>query len=167
MMLYDDLKQFINDKMYTIVECQNMLNNYYKHKQLSDEEYDDLMEMSKELEANNSDDELQAKFTVIDKRFESLEKEIANIKQAVEDGDSTVPPVEETDGSEFNPITAYSGLAYKKNLYYLDPTNNEVYKCIDRADITESGVVLYNLPHELVNVYFNWVRKNEETITIL
>ena len=159
-MLYDDLKQFITDKMYTIVECQNMLNNYYKHKQLSDKEYDELMEMSKELEANNSDDELQAKFTVIDKRFESLEKEIANIKQAIEDGDSTVPPIEEADGSEFNPITAYSGLAYKKNLYYLDPTNNEVYKCIDRADITESGVVLYNLPHELVNVYFNWVRKN-------
>lgn len=159
-MLYDDLKQFITAKMYTIVECQNMLNNYYKHKQLSDEEYDELMEMSKELEANNSDDELNAQFSVIDKRFESLEKEIANIKQAVEDGASTVPPVEEPDGSEFNPITAYSGLAYKKNLYYLDPTNNEVYKCIDRDDITESGVVLYNLPHELVNVYFNWVRKN-------
>lgn len=159
-MLYDDLKQFINDKMYTIVECQNILNNYYKHKQLSDDEYDELMEMSKELEPNNSDDELNAQFSVIDKRFESLEKEIANIKQAIEDGASTVPPIEEPDGSEFNPITAYSGLAYKKNLYYLDPTNNEVYKCIDRADITESGVVLYNLPHELVNVYFNWVRKN-------
>ena len=159
-MLYDDLKQFIADKMYTIVECQNMLNNYYKYKQLSDDEYDELMEMSKELEANNSDDELNARFSVIDKRFESLEKEIANIKQAIEDGDLTVPPVEEPDGSEFNPITAYSGLAYKKNLYYLDPTNNEVYKCIDRDDITESGVVLYNLPHELVNVYFNWVRKN-------
>ena len=159
-MLYDDLKQFITDKMYTIVECQNMLNNYYKHKQLSDEEYDELMEMSKELEANNSNDELTAQFSVIDKRFESLEKEIANIKQAVEDGDLTVPPVEKPDGSEFNPITAYSGLAYKKNLYYLDPSNNEVYKCIDRVDITESGVVLYNLPHELVNVYFNWVRKN-------
>ena len=159
-MLYDDLKQFITDKMYTIVECQNMLNNYYKHKQLSDEEYDELIEMSKELEANNSDDELNAQFSVIDKRFESLEKEIANIKQAIEEGGSTVPPIEEADGSEFNPITAYSGLAYKKNLYYLDPSNNEVYKCIDRADITESGVVLYNLPHELVNVYFNWVRKN-------
>lgn len=159
-MLYDDLKQFINDKMYTIVECQNMLNNYYKHKQLSDEEYDELMEMSKELEANNVDDALNARFSVIDKHFESLEKEIANIKQAIEDGDSTVPPIEEADGSEFNPITAYSGLAYKKNLYYLDPTNNEVYKRIDRADITESGVVLYNLPHELVNVYFNLVRKN-------
>lgn len=160
MALYEDLKQLITDKMYTIVECQNMLNNYYKHKQLSDDEYNELFEMSKTLEANNVDDELNARFSVIDKHFESLEKEIANIKQAVEDGDLTVPPVEEPDGSEFNPITAYSGLAYKKNLYYLDPTNNEVYKCIDRADIIESGVVLYNLPHELVNVYFNWVRKN-------
>lgn len=158
--MYDKLKEYIQNGYYTIVQCQSILNNMYAQKQLSDEEYDELMEMSKELEANNSDDELQAKFTVIDKRFESLEKEIANIKQAVEDGDLTVPPIEEADGSEFNPITAYSGLAYKKNLYYLDPTNNEVYKCIDRADITESGVVLYNLPHELVNVYFNWVRKN-------
>lgn len=158
--MYDKLKEYIQNGYYTIVQCQSILNNMYAQKQLSDEEYDELMEMSKELEANNSDDELNAQFSVIDKRFESLEKEIANIKQAVEDGASTVPPVTEADGSEFNPITAYSGLAYKKNLYYLDPTNNEVYKCIDRADITESGVVLYNLPHELVNVYFNWVRKN-------
>ena len=33
-------------------------------------------------------------------------------------------------------------------MYYLDTTNNEVYKFIDRADITESGVVLYNLTKE-------------------
>lgn len=165
--MYDKLKEYITNGYYTIVQCQNILNNMYAQKQITDEEYDELMEMSKELEANNSDDELNAQFIVIDKRFESLEKEIANIKQAVEDGDLTVPPIEEADGSEFNPITAYSGLAYKKNLYYLDPSNNEVYKCIDKADITESGVVLYNLPHELVNVYFNWVRKNEETITVL
>ena len=158
--MYEKLKEHMENGYYTIVQAQGIINNMYAQKQLSDEEYDELMEMSKELEANNSDDELNARFSVIDKRFESLEKEIANIKQAVEDGDLTVPPVEEPDGSEFNPITAYSGLAYKKNLYYLDPTNNEVYKCIDRADITESGVVLYNLPHELVNVYFNWVRKN-------
>lgn len=158
--MYDKLKEYIQNGYYTIVQCQSILNNMYAQKQLSDDEYNELFEMSKELEANNSDDELNARFSVIDKRFESLEKEIANIKQAVEEGVSTVPPVEEADGSEFNPITAYSGLAYKKNLYYLDPTNNEVYKCIDRSDITESGVVLYNLPHELVNVYFNWVRKN-------
>lgn len=145
---------------YTIVQAQSIINNMYAQKQLSDDEYNKLFEMSKTLEANNVDDALNAQFNVINEHLKKLNKEIANLKQAIEDGDSTVPPIEEADGSEFNPITAYSGLAYKKNLYYLDPTNNEVYKCIDRADITESGVVLYNLPHELVNVYFNWVRKN-------
>lgn len=158
--MYNKLKEYMENGYYTIVQAQSIINNMYAQKQLSDDEYNELFEMSKTLEANNVDDALNAQFIVIDKRFESLEKEIANIKQAVEDGDLTVPPIEEADGSEFNPITAYSGLAYKKNLYYLDPTNNEVYKCIDKADITESGVVLYNLPHELVNVYFNWVRKN-------
>lgn len=158
--MYEKLKEYMENGYYTIVQAQSIINNMYAQKQLSDDEYNKLFEMSKTLEANNVDDALNAQFNVINEHLKKLNKEIANLKQAIEDGDSTVPPIEEADGSEFNPITAYSGLAYKKNLYYLDPTNNEVYKCIDRADITESGVVLYNLPHELVNVYFNWVRKN-------
>ena len=158
--MYNKLKEYMENGYYTIVQAQGIINNMYAQKQLSDDEYNELFEMSKELEANNVDDALNAQFNVINEHLKKIDEEIANIKQAVEDGDLTVPPVEEPDGSEFNPITAYSGLAYKKNLYYLDPTNNEVYKCIDRADITENGVVLYNLPHELVNVYFNWVRKN-------
>lgn len=158
--MYNKLKEYMENGYYTIVQAQGIINNMYAQKQLSDDEYNELFEMSKELEANNVDDALNAQFNVINEHLKKIDEEIANIKQAVEDGDLTVPPVEEPDGSEFNPITAYSGLAYKKNLYYLDPSNNEVYKCIDRADITESGVVLYNLPHELVNVYFNWVRKN-------
>lgn len=161
-MLYDDLKQFITDKMYTIVECQNMLNNYYKHKQLSDEEYDDLMEKSKELEPNNSDDELNAQFSIIDKRFESLEKEITNIKQVIDEGGSTVPPLEEADGTESNPIEAYSGLYYKAGLYYFEYKNEnqkEVYKCRDLEDTRGDGKQLYDMPSSLINVYFDWVRK--------
>lgn len=158
--MYNKLKEYMENGYYTIVQAQSIINNMYAQKQLSDDEYNELFEMSKELEANNVDDALNAQFNVINEHLKKIDEEIANIKQAVEDGDLTVPPVEEPDGSEFNPITAYSGLAYKKNLYYLDPSNNEVYKCIDRADITESGVILYNLPHELVNVYFNLVRKN-------
>ena len=158
--MYDKLKEYMENGYYTIVQAQGIINNMYAQKQLSDDEYNKLFEMSKKLEANNVDDALNAQFNVINEHLKKIDEEIANIKQAIEDGSSTVPPIEEADGSEFNPITAYSGLAYKKNLYYIDPTNNEVYKCIDRADITESGVVLYNLPHELVNVYFNWVRKN-------
>lgn len=163
-MLYDDLKQFINDKMYTIVECQNMLNNYYKHKQLSDDEYDELMEMSKELEANNVDDALNAQFNVINEHFKKIDEEIANIKQAIEEGGSTVPPVEEADGSEYNPIEAYSGLYYKAGLYYFEYKNDnqiEVYKCRDLEDTQGDGKQLYDLPSKLINVYFDWVRKDK------
>ena len=163
-MLYDDLKQFITDKMYTIVECQNMLNNYYKHKQLSDEEYDELMEMSKELEANNSDDALNAQFNVINEHFKKIDEEIANIKQAIEEGGSTVPPITEADGSEYNPIEAYSGLYYKAGLYYFEYKNDnqiEVYKCRDLEDTQGDGKQLYDLPSKLINVYFDWVRKDK------
>lgn len=158
--MYNKLKEYMENGYYTIVQAQSIINNMYAQKQLSDDEYNELFKMSKTLEANNVDDALNAQFNVINEHLKKLDEEIANLKQAIEEGGSTVPPIEEADGSEFNPITAYSGLAYKKNLYYLDPSNNEVYKCIDRADITESGVILYNLPHELVNVYFNLVRKN-------
>lgn len=166
MILYEELKKFIKEKMYTVVQCQNMLNNYYKYMQLTDEQYDELMELSKELDANNSNDEIDARFSVINEKIKNIEATLDSLKSAVEEGGTVVPPVEEADGSEFNPIEAYSGLAYKKNLYYLDPTNSEVYKCIDRADIGEDGVVLYNLPHELVNVYFSWVRKEVKSIVL-
>lgn len=166
MILYEELKKFIKEKMYTVVQCQNMLNNYYKYMQLTDEQYNELMELSKELDANNSNDEIDARFSVINKKIKNIEATLDSLKSAVEEGGTVVSPVEEADGSEFNPIEAYSGLAYKKNLYYLDPTNSEVYKCIDRADIEEDGVVLYNLPHELVNIYFNWVRKEVKSIVL-
>lgn len=146
------------------LEYQNMLNNYYKYKQLSDEEYDELMEMSKELEANNSDDELNARFNVINEHLKKLDEEIANLKQTIETGGSTVPPVEEADGSEFNPIEAYSGLYYKSGLYYFEYKNDnqiEVYKCRDLEDTQGDGKQLYDLPSKLINVYFDWVRKDK------
>lgn len=158
-MLYDDLKQFITDKMYTIVECQNMLNNYYKHKQLSGEEYDELMEMSKKLEPNEENDS-EMDLSVINQEIKKINERLDNIEKAIQDGGTDIPEVEEADGSEFNPITAYKGLYYKANLYYLDPTNNEVYKCRDMEATRGNGKQLSPLPHELVNTYFDWVRKN-------
>ena len=163
-MLYDDLKQFITDKMYTIVQCQNMLNNYYKHKQLSDDEYNELFEMSKTLEANNADDALNAQFNVINEHLKKLDEEIANLKQTIEDSGSTVPPLEEADGTEFNPIEAYSGLYYKAGLYYFEYKNKnqiEVYKCRDLEDAQGDGKQLYDLPSSLINIYFDWVRKDK------
>ena len=162
--MYDKLKEYITNGYYTIVQCQNILNNMYAQKQLSDDEYNELFEMSKELEVNNSDDELNAKFTIINEKFKTIENEIANLKQAIEDANSTVPPIEEADGSEFNPIEAYSGLYYKSGLYYFEYKNDnqiEVYKCRDLEDTQGDGKQLYDLPSSLINIYFDWVRKDK------
>lgn len=161
--MYDKLKEYIQNGYYTIVQCQSILNNMYAQKQLSDDEYNELFEMSKTLEANNVDDALNAQFNVINEHLKKLDEEIANIKQAIEEGGSTVPPIEEADGTEFNPIEAYSGLYYKAGLYYFEYKNKnqiEVYKCRDLEDTQGDGKQLYDLPSKLINVYFDWVRKD-------
>lgn len=161
--MYDKLKEYIQNGYYTIVQCQSILNNMYAQKQLSDDEYNELFEMSKELEANNVDDALNAQFNVINEHLKKLDEEIANLKQIIEDSGSTVPPLEEADGTEFNPIEAYSGLYYKVGLYYFEYKNKnqkEVYKCRDLEDTQGDGKQLYDLPSKLINVYFDWVRKD-------
>lgn len=161
--MYDKLKEYIQNGYYTIVQCQSILSNMYAQKQLSADEYNELFEMSKTLEANNVDDALNAQFNVINEHLKKLDEEIANIKQAIEEGGSTVPPLEEADGTEFNPIEAYSGLYYKAGLYYFEYKNKnqkEVYKCRDLEDTQGDGKQLYDLPSELINVYFDWVRKD-------
>lgn len=162
--MYEKLKEYMENGYYTIVQAQSIINNMYAQKQLSDDEYNKLFEMSKTLEANNVDDALNAQFNVINEHLKKLNKEIANLKQAIEDGGSTVPPIEEADGSEFNPIEAYSGLYYKSGLYYFEYKNDnqiEVYKCRDLEDTQGDGKQLYDLPSSLINIYFDWVRKDK------
>ena len=162
--MYNKLKEYMENGYYTIVQAQSIINNMYAQKQLSDDEYNELFEMSKTLEANNVDDALNAQFNVINEHLKKLDEEIANLKQTIETGGSTVPPVEEADGSEFNPIEAYSGLYYKSGLYYFEYKNDnqiEVYKCRDLEDTQGDGKQLYDLPSKLINVYFDWVRKDK------
>lgn len=54
-----------------------------------------------------------------------------------------------------DPISAVAGMTYVKGLYYIDPTDGNVYLCT-RQD-TPNGTVLHYLPHELVGIYFSVV----------
>lgn len=58
-------------------------------------------------------------------------------------------------GSKENPITAITGMTYYINKYYLDPIDNNIYKCI--RDDTGNGTALYYMPHDLVGAYFSLV----------
>lgn len=159
---YTAMKAEMQKGTYTEIEAKERLTTMYAQKMLASEEYTELMELASTLNANTSEGEWRNSFTALEERVKKNEDEIALIKQALQDGEITVPEPEEPteDGTEFNPITAYRGMTYCKDKYYKDPEkNNEVYLCI-RDNDTEpgTGTRLDYMPHELVNIYFNFVR---------
>lgn len=158
--MYENLKQLITNGFYTILQAQEVLNDFRAKLQITSDEYDELWELTKDLEPNTSDDKNDIKWTEVDNRLKKMEEEIQAIKDKLAEEGTIVPEPEEADGSEFNPITAYAGMTYYKDKYYVDPTNNEVYLCIrDNDSEPGSGVALAYLPSQLINIYFNWVRK--------
>lgn len=56
-------------------------------------------------------------------------------------------------------IDASRGMVYYKEKYYRDSEDGQVYKCFRDNDASPgTGVRLDYLPHELVNIYFYFVR---------
>lgn len=162
--MYKNLKQLIENRFYTVVQAQEVLNDFRAKLQITSEEYDELWELIKDLEVNTSDDQQNIRFTKIENDILTIKQEIQAIKDKLAESGTVVPEPEPTeDGTEFNPITAQAGMKYYKDKYYLDPSNNEVYLCIRDSDTEPgTGVELAYLPSQLVNIYFNWVRKASE-----
>lgn len=145
---------------YTEVEAKNTLTSMYAQKMLTDDEYTELMEAAGKLSANTADGETNVRFTALEERVKALEDEVARIKTAIEEGGTVVPePEPGPDGSEDNPIDASRGMVYYKEKYYRDSEDGQVYKCFRDNDASPgTGVRLDYLPHELVNIYFYFVR---------
>ena len=65
--------------------------------------------------------------------------------------------INEEAGTLDNPIEATRGMEYQYGLYYLDPEDNQIYRC-ERTGEAEGGLIILNyLPHELVGMYFTLV----------
>lgn len=155
--LYEDLKSLISAKEFTLVECRKMLNNYYKFKQISDSQYEELMELSETLDVNSSDDEKEIYYIQLEKRAEELEKKVESIESQLESGGSTEEPDQEELGTINNPIPAYRGMTYYKGKYYSQ--DGQTYLCIRDKDGEEEGqgLALNYLPSELLLIYFTLV----------
>lgn len=167
MALYDDLYEMIENKVYKVTEAITMLNNYYKHRQIEDTQYDELMEMAKTLNPNDETDEEEIKYTQLEKRVETLETDVKAIKDKMAEGGTVVPEPTEQTGTADDPITAYKGMTYEKGKYYSDPDkDNEIYLCTYNDSVsTEPSITINGMPHEYVNVYFNWYSKALEQAT--
>lgn len=155
---YDTMKSEMQKGSYTEIEAKNVLTQMYAKKMLSDDEYNELMDSATELKANTDIGEWNNKFTALEERVKKNEEDIALIKQTMLEGGTEVPePEPEADGSEFNPITAYAGMLYMPGLYYKDPEDGQIYKA--RDTLPAEGERIDVIPHNAVNVYFDFVRK--------
>ena len=150
---YTAMLQQMEAGAYTEVSAKNTLDDLYSRQRLTHDEYIELMDKADTLATNTEDGDTLARIVTLEDNVKALQKQVAAIKQAVEQGGSTVTePSTGQTGAEMDPIDAVAGMSYEKDKYYRDPTNKEVYICT-------VSVAYAGLPHEAVNVYFNWARK--------
>lgn len=138
---------------YTEVDAKKTISNLYARQMITDDEYNELMDKADALAANTEDGQTLARIVALESSVKTLQEQVDAIKQAVEEGSTAIPDVGPTQtGAEMDPIDAIAGMSYEKDKYYRDPTNKEVYLCT-------VSVAYAGLPHEAVNIYFNWARK--------
>ena len=151
--IYTTMMEQMEAGTFTEVAAKKTINKFFARQQITEDEYDELMDKADTLATNTEDGETLARIVELESSVKVLQEQVSAIKQAVEGGSTVIPDVGPTQtGLEFDPIDAVAGMSYEKDKYYRDPTNKEVYVCT-------VSVAYVGLPHEAVNVYFNWARK--------
>lgn len=151
--IYATMMEQMDAGTFTEVAAKKTINKFFARQQITEDEYDELMDKAGTLSANTEDGEMMARIVALESNVKTLQEQVAAIKTAVEQGGGTVTePSTGQTGEEMDPIDAVAGMSYEKDKYYRDPANGEVYICT--VDVAYAG-----LPHDAVNVYFNWVRK--------
>lgn len=151
--IYTTMMEQMEAGTFTEVAAKKTINKFFARQQITEDEYDELMDKADTLATNTEDGDTLARIVALEDNVKALQEQVAAIKQAVEGGSTEIPDVGPTQtGAEFDPIDAVAGMSYEKDKYYRDPTNKEVYLCT-------VSVAYAGLPHEAVNVYFNWARK--------
>lgn len=158
--IYTTINNLIERGEYTEVEAKNIISMQHAYKQLTDEEYEDLMEKANSLSVNTPSGEFNTRVVALEKAVDEIKTEIANIKTAISEGGTVVPePEPGATGEELDPIEAARGMTYYKDKYYKDPEDGQIYQCFRDSDSEPgTGVALNYLPHELVNIYFYFTR---------
>lgn len=150
---YTAMLQQMEAGAYTEVSAKNTLDDLYTRQRLTHDEYIELMDKANALATNTTDGETLTRIVELENNVKILQEQVSAIKTAVEGGSTAIPDIGPIQtGAEDDPIDAVTGMSYQKDKYYRDPTNGEVYLCT--VDVSYAG-----LPHEAVNVYFNWARK--------
>ena len=121
MSVYNTIKEEIEKESYTITESEETIGNLYARKNITAEQYNDLMDLASKLEVNSSTDQEQILYVSLEKRVSNIESDINSIKEKLMEEGIEIPGEDNPDGSQENPIEAYRGMIYYQNKYYKDP----------------------------------------------
>lgn len=157
---YTGMVEQMDKSAYTEVDAKKTIANLYARKMITDDEYNALMDKADALAANTPDGETLSRIVALESTVKTLRSEVDALKEAVASGSTEIPePEPGQTGAEDDPIDAVRGMTYYKDKYYRDPEDGQVYQCYRDSDSEPgSGVALAYLPHELVNIYFHFVR---------
>lgn len=158
--VYNDMVNLMDQGEYTEVTAKQAISKLFAYKQLTENEYEELMEKANSLSANTPSGEIETRIYTLEQNYKTLSEDIAAIKKIISEGGTTVPePEPGATGEEFDPIEAARGMTYYKDKYYKDPEDGQIYQCFRDSDSEPgTGVALNYLPHELVNIYFYFTR---------
>lgn len=161
--LYTQMIEQMENGAYTSIKAQSTINAFLAQQQITEDEYNDLMERTKALDVNPGSAEMLLRISALEERVSGMENEIESIKEAVASGSTEIPePDPGQVGGKDNPIEASRGMTYYKGKYYLDPEDGKTYQCIrDNDSEPGSGMALAYLPHELDGIYFSVVVEEE------
>lgn len=153
MSTYTDVKDLADAGYYTMLELQDMADKYFARKRITAEEYESLMTLSESLAVNSDYDDLDIRFTALEKSVAEMQAKIADIEAYIKDK-TPLPNEKKPDGSKDNPFVSYRGMGYYYDKYYLDPESGKVYLMIYQdKEKPEAAVFMNYLPHE-ITTYF-------------
>lgn len=102
-MLYEELKIRIANKEYSLSECIDMLNAYLMKKQITTDEYKELMDLA----IANRD--IENEYPELKEQFQALGTEIEEIKKRLDKVEGNEPPQEVQEWQKWNGLPHGAG----------------------------------------------------------
>lgn len=122
MTLFEELKQRILNKEYSLHECQSMLNAFLMKKQLTSEEYSELMDLA----ISNTD--VENEYPELSEQLRALGEEVQNLKNRVDKLEGKEPSEDVQDWVEWNGLPYGKGGVGIYNIGERVKRNEQIYE---------------------------------------
>ena len=91
--IYTTMMEQMEAGTFTEVAAKKTINKFFARQQITEDEYDELMDKADTLATNTEDGETLARIVELESSVKVLQEQVSAIKQAVEGGSTVIPDV--------------------------------------------------------------------------